>query len=194
MERRPRSSSKKSLDPTAARRALGRRVVRLRQDLVIGPWCGGRRSSVPMAMLRLLALGAGLGSVWLCNKQGAATAQVGCAVNCADFTMRYQDGVQPFWLHIAYHGRLDRTSWHDRMVGSLRMVLRTLLDGKDVAVHCLHGAHGKMACRSHVAPNSVWWVQGPSSLTKCVVRLRSNSPGPGPTVQVQGPTVQVQHI
>ena len=96
-----------------------------------------------MAMLKLLALGAGLGSLWVCDRDGAATAQVGCAVNCADFTMQYQDGVKPFWLHIAYHGQLDRSSWLDRVMGAMRLVLRTLLEGKDVAVHCLHGPQGK---------------------------------------------------
>ena len=99
-----------------------------------------------MTMLRLLALGAGLGSIYVCSKEAAATADVGCAINCADFTMRYPRGVKPFWLHIAYHGRLDGTHWQDRVMGAMRMVLGTLLEGKDVVVHCAHGPHGKKVC------------------------------------------------
>ena len=56
------------------------------------------------------------------------------------FTMQYRDGVRPFWLHIAYHGLLGRTNWHGRVMGTMRVVLQTLLDGKDVAVHCMQGS------------------------------------------------------
>ena len=94
-----------------------------------------------MTKLKLLALGEGLGSIWVHSQQVVATADVGCAINCADFTMRYQSGVKPYWLHIAYHGRLDRTSWLDRVMGAMRLVLQTLLEEKDVAVHCKHGPH-----------------------------------------------------
>ena len=97
-------------------------------------------------MLKLLALGAGLGCIWVCSKDGAATANVGCAINCADFTMHYQHGVKPYWLHIAYHGRLGGTTWQDRVMGAMRLVLRTLLRGEDVAVHCKHGPHWKNIC------------------------------------------------
>ena len=75
------------------------------------------------------------------DKDDVAAAQVGCAVNCADFTMEYRRGVKPYWLHIAYHGRLDHTTWQDRVMGAMRMVLRTLLAGEDAAVHCKHGHH-----------------------------------------------------
>ena len=94
-----------------------------------------------MTMLKLLALGAGLGSVWLCSRDGAATAEVRCAVNCADFPIQYKARVRSFWLHIAYRGRLDGTNWQDRVMGAMRIVLRTLLEGEDVAVHCKHGKH-----------------------------------------------------
>ena len=99
-----------------------------------------------MTMLKLLALGAGLGGIWVCSKDGAATAEVGCAINCADFAMQYQRGVKPYWLHIAYHGRLDHTTWQDRVMGAMRMVLRTLLAGEDAAVHCTHGHHKEKIC------------------------------------------------
>ena len=92
---------------------------------------------------KILSLGGGLGDVWICSKEGAATADVGCAVNCADFAMQYRYGVKVFWLHIAYHGRLDGSSWQDRVLGALCMVLNTLLQGEDVAVHCVHGSHWK---------------------------------------------------
>lgn len=92
-------------------------------------------------MLKLLALGAGLGCIWVCSQEGAAMAEVGCAINCADFTMRYQPWVRPYWLHIAYHGRLEHSSWQDRVMGAMRRVLQTLLDGDDAAVHCKHGHH-----------------------------------------------------
>ena len=102
-----------------------------------------------MTLLRLLALGAGLGSVWVCSKEGAATADVGCAINCADFTMKYQEGVQPYWLHIAYHGKLGKVTWQDRVLGAMRLVLRTLLRGADVVVHCAHGPQiEKVVCES----------------------------------------------
>ena len=47
-----------------------------------------------MTKLKLLSLG--VGSVWVCNWQAAKTVNVGCAINCADFTMKYQQGVEPF--------------------------------------------------------------------------------------------------
>ena len=99
-----------------------------------------------MTKLKLLALGAGLGSVWVYSKQEVATADVGCAINCADFTMGYEIGVKPYWLHISYHGRLDSTSWQDRVMGAMRLVLQTLLRGQDVAVHCKQGPHWKNIC------------------------------------------------
>ena len=88
-------------------------------------------------------MGAGLGSVWVCSKAGMATADMGCAINCADFTMRYQPGVKPYWLHIAYHGRLDHTTWQDRVLGAMRLVLKTILGGEDAGVHCMHGPRRK---------------------------------------------------
>ena len=104
--------------------------------------------------MKLLALGAGLGDVWICSKEGAATADVGCAINCADFTMEYLIGVKPYWLHVSFHGYLDRTSWQDRVMGAMRLVLQTLLRGEDVAVHCIHGPHWKtyvcgLGCLTH---------------------------------------------
>jgi len=92
-----------------------------------------------MTMLRLLAFGVGLGSLWVCSREGVASAEVGCAINCADWTMEYQRGVKPYWLHIAYHGRLDSTNWRDRVMGAMRLVLQTLLRGEDAAVHCAAG-------------------------------------------------------
>ena len=88
----------------------------------------------------------GLGCIWVCGEGGAATADVGCAINCADFTMQYRRGVKPYWLHIAYHGRLDHTTWLDRVMGAIRVVLRTLLAGEDSAVHCKHGHHKEKIC------------------------------------------------
>ena len=106
-----------------------------------------------MTMLRLLAL-AGLGSVWVCSSGSAVTARVGCAINCADFTMRYQKKVRPFWLHIAYHGRLSDSTWQDRVLGAIRVVLQTLLRGEDVAVHSNRGTQreksGMWRCLGHV--------------------------------------------
>ena len=99
-----------------------------------------------MTKLKLLALGGGLGSVWVYSKEEVATADVGCAVNCADFTMRYLRGVRPYWLHISYHGRLGGTCWQDRVMGAMRLVLQTLLRGEDVAVHCKHGRHRSGFC------------------------------------------------
>ena len=102
-----------------------------------------------MTMLKLVTLGIGLTAIWICSKQGAASADVGCAINCADFTMKYQPGVKSYWLHIAYHGRLDGTTWQDRVMGAMRMVLQTLLRGEDVAVHCKHGPQMEKMCASH---------------------------------------------
>ena len=93
-----------------------------------------------MTMLKLLTLGVGLGNVWVCSWEAAGTAKVGCAINCADFTMRYQPGVEPFWLHIAYHGTMGSVTWQDRVLAAMRLVLRTLLRGADVVVHCAHGS------------------------------------------------------
>ena len=95
-----------------------------------------------MARLKVLTSGAGFGSIWVTDMDGVAAAQVGCAVNCADFTMEYQDGVKVFWLHIAYHGQLGRTNWHGRIMAAMSMVLQTLLEGRDVVVHCVQGPHG----------------------------------------------------
>ena len=107
-----------------------------------------------MKKVKLLALGAGLGDVWICSKKAAATADVGCAINCADFTMEYQIGVKPYWLHISFHGSLDRTSWQDRVMGAMRLVLQTLLRGEDVAVHCRHGPHWKNICLRFGMPHT----------------------------------------
>ena len=92
-----------------------------------------------MVLLRLLVFGLGLGDVFICDRNRAAEADVGCAINCADFQMDYRPGVKPYWLHIAYHGWLDSTSWQDRILGAMRTVLQTLLRGQDVVVHCAHG-------------------------------------------------------
>ena len=102
-----------------------------------------------MTRLKLLTLGVGVGSIWVCSWEAAETANVGCAINCADFTMTYQRGVQPFWLHIAYHGMLDNVTWQDRVLGAMRLVLRTLLRGEDVVVHCAHGPQiERVVCES----------------------------------------------
>ena len=102
-----------------------------------------------MTKLKLLTLGRGLGSIWVCSWEAARTANVGCAINCADFTMTYQPGVVPFWLHIAYHGTLGRVTWQDRVLSAIRLVLRTLLRGEDAVVHCAHGPHmEKVVCES----------------------------------------------
>ena len=112
--------------------------------------------------LNLLTL-VGLGSIWVCSWQAAKTANAGCAINCADWTMTYQQGVQPFWLHIAYHGMLGEqghrsqghlvtgheVTWQRRVLGAMRLVLRTLLRGEDVVVHCAHGPQmEKVVCES----------------------------------------------
>ena len=101
-------------------------------------------------MLKLLTLGVGLGSIWVCSWEAAqAATNVGCAINCADFTMKYQEGVQPYWLHIAYHGKLGKVTWQDRVLGAMRLVLRTLLRGADVVVHCAQGPQmEKVVCES----------------------------------------------
>ena len=106
-----------------------------------------------MTKLKLLELGEGLGSVWVYSAEEVATADVGCAVNCADFTMKYQIGVKPYWLHIAYLGRLDGMSWQDRVMGAMRLVFRTLLEGQDVAVHCRHSPHWKHICLQFGMPH-----------------------------------------
>ena len=67
--------------------------------------------------------------------------------------MKYQRGVEPFWLHIAYHGKVDcgrgEISWQDRVLGAMRVVLRTLLRGEDVVVHCRAGPQmAKVVCES----------------------------------------------
>ena len=108
-----------------------------------------------MTALKLLELRGGLGSVWVCSRQGAATAEAGCAINCADFVMECTPGVAPYWLNINYRGRLDGARWQGRVIGAMRMVLQTLLRGEDVAVHCAHGPHWKqyvcgVGCLSHV--------------------------------------------
>ena len=96
-----------------------------------------------MVLLKFLVLGAGLGDIWLCSRHRAEQADVGCAINCADFVTTYRPGVKPYWLHIAYHKPLNGTSWQDRVLGAMRMVLETLLRGEDVVVHCAHGSHIK---------------------------------------------------
>ena len=104
--------------------------------------------------LKLLTLG--VGSIWVCSWQAAQTANVGCAINCAGFTMTYQRGVEAFWLHIAYHGTLDcgrgKICWQDRVLGAIRLVLRTLLRGEDVVVHGAHGPQmAKVVCESNAS-------------------------------------------
>ena len=108
---------------------------------VLGPW-SGPRSSVAMVVHihKLLTLGVGLGSIWVCDEYGAAnTAEVGCAINCMEEPIAYQTGVKPFWLHISYHGELGHTTWQRRVLGAMRLVLKTLVEGENVAVHCRHG-------------------------------------------------------
>ena len=134
---RPRS---KFLDP----RSEIHRLLRSARSQVLHLGWPGR---LLMTMLKLLPLGAGLGSIWICSRQGAATAHVGCAINCANFCMQYMRGVKPFWLHIAYHGCLDGYTWHTRVMAAMRMALATLLRGEDVAVHCVHGTLiGNIVC------------------------------------------------
>ena len=100
-----------------------------------------------MTFLKLLVLGAGLGSVWVCSNEYVKMVDIGCAINCADFIMQYQPGVKPYWLHIAYHGRLASTwqtsTWQSRVMGAMRLVLKTILGGEDAAVHCAHGHQRK---------------------------------------------------
>ena len=90
-----------------------------------------------MTKLKLLTLG--VGSIWVCGWEGAQTASAGCAINCADWIMDYHGRMEPFWLHIAYHGTLDcgrgKITWQDRVLGAMRLVVRTLLRGQDVVVH-----------------------------------------------------------
>ena len=102
-------------------------------------------------MLKLLTLG--VGSIWVCSWQAAQTLNVGCAINCADFPVKYQRGVVPFWLNIAYHGKVDcglgEFSWTDRVLGAMRVVLRTILRGEDVVIHCTCGPQmAKVVCES----------------------------------------------
>ena len=104
-----------------------------------------------MTKLKLLSLG--VGSVWVCNWQAAETVNVGCAINCADFAMKYQQGVEPFWLHIAYHGKVccgqGEISWQDRVLGAMRVVLRTLLRREDVVIHGSDGPQmAKVVCEN----------------------------------------------
>ena len=65
--------------------------------------------------------------------------QLGGRPDCADWTVNYHRGVELFWLHIAYHGTLDcgrgKITWQDRVLGAMRLVVRTLLRGQDVVVH-----------------------------------------------------------
>ena len=113
---------------------------------VLGPWS----SSVRMAKLQLMGLKLlGLGSIWVCSWQAAQEASVGCAINCADFSVKYQTGVRPFWLNIAYHQTLGKVAWQDRVLGAMRLVLRNVLDGEDVVIHCDHGPQmEKVVCES----------------------------------------------
>ena len=112
-----------------------------------------------MTMLKLLALGAGLGHIWVCSYEGAANTSFGCAINCADYVMEYPRGLQSYWLHVAYHGCCRGFTWRDRVMGAMRMALKTLLEGKDVAVHCVHGPLGKKI----PGPRGIH-MQGPRSL------------------------------
>ena len=96
----------------------------------------------PWSMLHKIWNGAdhGLGSIWICDKRTAKTADwPGCSINCANKPVRYPRGVRPYWLHIAFHGLLDNTTWQDRVLGALRLVMETLLGGQDVLVHCAQG-------------------------------------------------------
>ena len=81
----------------------------------------------------------GLGNLWIESKEGAERANVGLAVNCADFVTTYQPGVMPEWLHISYHGYIEHMTWPRRVVRATQHVLETLLAGKDAVIHCLHG-------------------------------------------------------
>ena len=91
----------------------------------------------------------GLGKVWLSDRASAATAIVGLAVQCADFDMAYQTGVQRFWLHISYHGKIEHMTWGDRVFAAICHVLQYLLDGQDVVIHCVHGILRKCRCKRH---------------------------------------------
>ena len=88
----------------------------------------------------------GMGKVWVASKDEARAANVGLAVNCADFQTTYQPGVSPYWLHISYHGKIDRVTWYERVVRAIQHVLEALLAGKDVVIHCLHGQSGNQIC------------------------------------------------
>ena len=128
-----------------------------------GPWVlgprSGPRSSVRMTMLKLLALGAGLGSVWVSSWWEAETADVGCMINAADWTMTYRYAEKNFWLHVAYHGVCSDKTWQDRVLCAMRLALQTLLEGKDVAVHCAQGPLWKKI----PGPRGIH-MQGPRSL------------------------------
>ena len=84
--------------------------------------------------------GHGLGSIWFCDEHAAKTVDwPGCVINCAHYTMKYRKGPRPYWLHISFHGQLDKTKWIDRVLGALRLVMETLLRGEDSLVHCRQG-------------------------------------------------------
>ena len=93
--------------------------LRLGRLVATGPRC--------MTKLKLLTLG--VGSIWVCGWEGAQTVSAGCAINCADWIMDYHGRMEPFWLHIAYHGTLDcgrgKITWQDRVLGAMRLVVRT---------------------------------------------------------------------
>ena len=90
-------------------------------------------------MLKLVTLGAGLGSAWLCCEDSAATADVGCMINCGNIAMQFAPAVSHYWLHIAYPRELDRISWEDRVVGAMRKAILALLHREDVAVYSRYG-------------------------------------------------------
>ena len=100
-----------------------------------------------MTMLKILTLGADLGSVWLCCEDSAPTFDVGCMINCGNIAMQFAPAVSHYWLHIAYPGELDHISWEDRVVGAMRKAILTLLHGEDVAVYSRHGPQiGEREC------------------------------------------------
>ena len=84
--------------------------------------------------------GHGLGSIWFCDEHAAKTVDwPGCVINCTHYTVKYRKGPRPYWLHISFHGQLDKTRWIDRVLGALRLVMETLLRGEDSLVHCRQG-------------------------------------------------------
>ena len=118
---------------------------------VLGP-SSGPRSWVRMTKLKLLTLGKA--SVWVCDWEAAQTVNAGCAINCTEW--EYQGVMKSFWLHIAYHALLDcgrgEITWQDRVLGAIRLVLRTLLRGEDVVVHGTHGPQmAKVVCESNAS-------------------------------------------